>query len=181
VVYFGSFRRTEAPACCNFRTNAVDCIGPFALEAVVPTDPEPVPDSPGQVLLQGRRVLVVEDEALIALMVQDTLTEAGAEVAIVHDAMAALAAFAGGHFDAAVVNPGLPDLSGVVVISRFRAARPRLPVVVTTGSAEKFSADGSLVVGGVAPTAVLEKPFDPIAIVEVLADLIAASERGVRQ
>jgi DNA-binding response OmpR family regulator len=121
---------------------------------------------------------VVEDEALIGLMVHDTLVEAGAEVATAHTATAGLAAFAASDFDAAVVNPGLPDFSGLDVISRFRRAKPRLPVVIITGSAAQFSANGSLGVAGGALTTVLEKPFDHATVVEVIADLIAAAEPG---
>jgi DNA-binding response OmpR family regulator len=111
-------------------------------------------------------------------MVQDTLVEAGAEVTTTHNARAAIAAFAPGHFAAAVVNPGLPDLSGVDVIRQFRVAQPRLPVVVVTGSIAKFGETGSLLLDGGTPTAVLEKPFDLAVLVEVMADLLAAAERG---
>jgi DNA-binding response OmpR family regulator len=141
-------------------------------------DPAPPPERPDRIPLRGRRILLVEDEALIALMVQDALVEAGAEVTTAHSARAAIAAFAPGHFAAAVVNPGLPDLSGVDVIRQFRVAQPRLPVVVVTGSVAKFGETGSCLLDSGTPTAVLEKPFDLAVLVEVISDLLAAAERG---
>ena len=41
---------------------------------------QPIPAPRDQRMLQGRRVLVVEDEAIIGMLMEDGLIEAGAEV-----------------------------------------------------------------------------------------------------
>ena len=76
-------------------------------------------------------VLVVEDEALVAMMVQDTLAEAGYRPAWSPDGRG------GGLCPdacAAVVDLRLADgLDGRQVVRELRGRRPALPVVVVTG------------------------------------------------
>jgi DNA-binding response OmpR family regulator len=127
--------------------------------------------------LHGRHVLIVEDEALIAMVVQDALAAAGGTHVWAGDGGVAMAAFRAEPFDAAVVNLGLPDRKGADLIVEFRAARPLLPVVVITGSAATLDDSDPMLLSGTAPGAVLEKPFDPAVLVETLARLIAEAER----
>jgi CheY-like chemotaxis protein len=147
----------------------------------VPTDP------PGPMLLQprlgGRRVLVVDDEPLIAMLMQDALEDAGGVVTVVHDAASALATASrqsgSGYFDALVVNLGLPDLSGDEVMARLRVTRPSLPVLIATASAPATTDGRPVRLPGSGPTAVLSKPFDPLLLAEAVADLIAEAEQGL--
>jgi CheY-like chemotaxis protein len=142
--------------------------------------------------LEGRRILVVEDEALIAMMIEDALSHAGcADVIVAGDGRTALDAVmpagpaAGAApacpIDAAVIDLGLPDINGGEVIARLRALWPSLPVLVETGTApcgdgESRPADGfGLDTRG--PTAVLAKPFASEALVRAVASLIAEGER----
>lgn len=143
--------------------------------SAVPTEP---PASITNSSLRGRHILVVEDEALIAMLLQDVLEDAGCTVTVVHDGYAALDAAGPGaaRFDALVLNLGLPNLNGTEVIARLRAARPLLPVLVVTGFVQSKQ-DGlprSLLWGR--PIAVLAKPFDPDAVTQAVADLIAEAE-----
>jgi CheY-like chemotaxis protein len=146
----------------------------------VPTDPSG-PTLP-QPWPQGRHILVVDDEPLIAMMIQDALEDAGGVVTVAHDAATALAAASqqpgAGHFDALVVNVGLPDLSGDEVIARLRAARASLPVLIVTASAPATTDGRPVRIPGSGPTAVLSKPFDPLLLAGAVADLIAEAERG---
>jgi CheY-like chemotaxis protein len=128
--------------------------------------------------LGGRHVLVVEDEALIAMLLQDVLEDAGCTVTVAHDGRSALDAAGPGaaRFDALVINLGRPNLNGTKVIARLRVARPSLPVLIVTGSVltERDGPPGFLLGGG--PTAVMLKPFGPDALVEMLAGLVAEAE-----
>jgi CheY-like chemotaxis protein len=150
--------------------------------------------------LEGRRILVVEDEALIAMMIEDALVQAGcAKVIVAGHGRAALGAVlpAAGPpagdvaaaaapparpIDAAVVDLGLPDIGGAEVIARLRALWPSLPVLVETGMApcgdgESRSAEG-FGLDRRGPTAVLAKPFATEALVRAVAALIAEGERA---
>jgi DNA-binding response OmpR family regulator len=78
------------------------------------------------------RVLIVEDEARIAELVQGALARAGFAidgVALCADARAALAVTS---YDAAIIDLGLPDGDGLSLIGELRASGNPTPVLVLT-------------------------------------------------
>ncbi len=85
----------------------------------------------------GMRVLVAEDEALIALSLADLLEAEGHEVVVAPDGADALDAARrlGDALDALVTDLNMPRMGGEDLIRALRAERPGLPVVVVTGSA----------------------------------------------
>ena len=85
----------------------------------------------------GVRVLVAEDEALIALSLADLLEAEGYEVALAADGAEALDAARrlGAALGALVTDLNMPRMGGEALIRALRADRPGLPVVVVTGSA----------------------------------------------
>jgi CheY-like chemotaxis protein len=85
----------------------------------------------------GVRVLVAEDEALIALSLADLLEAEGHEVVLAPDGADALDAALrlGDALDVLVTDLNMPRLGGEDLIRELRAERPGLPVVVVTGSA----------------------------------------------
>jgi CheY-like chemotaxis protein len=85
-----------------------------------------------------RRVLLVEDEALVAMIAADSLNELGYDVIEVGTARAALdhARTDCAKFDFAVVDIGLPDRPGDHLISDLRKMCPDLPIIVASGYGE---------------------------------------------
>src|SRR5215212_11358213 len=85
----------------------------------------------------GVRVLVAEDEALIALSLADLLEAEGHDVALAPDGADALDAARelGDALQVLVTDLTMPRLGGEDLIRALRAERPGLPVVVVTGSA----------------------------------------------
>ena len=83
----------------------------------------------------SRRILVVEDEILLQILLVDCLEEAGFKVdtaASATDAVNKLRLISEG-IDAAVVDIGLPDRRGDVLVQELRAIYPALPVIIATG------------------------------------------------
>lgn len=77
-------------------------------------------------------VLVAEDEAAIAELLQLYLTREGYEVRVVSDGPSALAAAAERRPAAIVLDVGLPGLDGMEVCRRLRAAGDWTPVLFVT-------------------------------------------------
>ena len=117
--------------------------------------------------LAGRRVLVVEDNFLVALELGEELGEAGAVViGPCANAADALAAVAAGGIDLAVVDLNLGAGPDYTTAAALRAAG--VPFALATGY------DGDAVAEAFAAVPVLHKPFAPNQLVAVLAGLSPA-------
>ena len=118
--------------------------------------------------LTGKRVLVVEDEALASMLVEDELRDAGAEVLgpapTVDHALQLIEAAADGGLGAAVLDINLDGQHVGPVADRLAALG--VPFLFATGYGENCDTGGH----GAAP--ILSKPFSPdrlVVIVEALA------------
>jgi DNA-binding NtrC family response regulator len=90
------------------------------------------PTSLGELSLAGKSVLIIEDEALIALNVESCLQDAGAAVVIANSIVSAQSALdEGTPFDVAVVDFLLADGNASTLIQVL--SERGIPVVVTTG------------------------------------------------
>ncbi|TDH58815.1 response regulator [Dankookia rubra] len=120
-------------------------------------------------MLQGRRVLVVEDDALICMLMEDGLINAGAEVVgpacSVEEALGLLAKEAADSgLNAAVLDIGLDGEMVLPVADRL--AYLGVPFIFATGYPE----DHNRGLHTTAPT--LEKPFDGNTLAGVVGALI---------
>lgn len=119
-----------------------------------------------------RRVLVVEDEVLVRMMVVQALRDYGYEVAEAGTADEALerARAAARPFDAAVVDLGLPDRRGDALVLDLRALQPGLPVLIASGYGE---ADLDRHLREQGPMSMLGKPYDVASLNVALQALLA--------
>ncbi len=78
------------------------------------------------------RILIVEDDELVADALKRGLTEAGFVVDRVGSAEQAEPAIAAGEFDLAVVDIGLPQVDGLTLVRRLRRAGNATPVLILT-------------------------------------------------
>lgn len=119
----------------------------------------------------GNRILVVDDEPGLAHALAITLRASGWDVATAGDGAGALAAAAARLPDVVLLDLGLPDMSGVDVITALRAWT-RVPIVVL--SARQHGEDKVEALDAGADDYVT-KPF---AMNELLARLRAAVRRA---
>jgi CheY-like chemotaxis protein len=81
------------------------------------------------------RVLVVEDEVLIQMLAKDYLEDAGLKVdtaGSATDALNKLRLIPGG-VDAVIIDMGLPDRRGDILVREVRSIYPTLPIIVASG------------------------------------------------
>jgi DNA-binding response OmpR family regulator len=121
--------------------------------------------------LRDKRVLVVEDEAVVAMDVEGELLRAGAEVmgpaASVGEALRLIeVAAADGGLTAAVLDIKLAD-EAVTPVADALAER-RVPFLFATGYGEGCDT------GGHAAAPVLHKPFDPHGLIVAVEALVSA-------
>jgi signal transduction histidine kinase len=81
------------------------------------------------------RILVVEDEDLIQMLLSSQLEDMGFQVEITGTAAAAKSKLAllQGQVDAAIVDLGLPDATGDSLVRELRILYPTLPIVISSG------------------------------------------------
>jgi DNA-binding response OmpR family regulator len=121
-------------------------------------------------MLQGRRVLVVEDEALIGMLLEDELLEAGAEVVgpacSVKEALELIdQVTADGGLSAAVLDINLEGETVLPVADRLAALN--VPFVFATGYGKGYNQG----LHTVAP--ILVKPFDGNQVTDLVRNLTA--------
>ena len=120
------------------------------------------------------RILVVEDDRVIADAVRRRLISEGYVADAVHDGHAAVAAAAAAAYDAVVLDVMLPGLDGLEVCRVIQADRP-VPVLMLTARAEESD---RLVGLGVGADDYLTKPFSPRELVARVRALLRRVERA---
>lgn len=78
------------------------------------------------------RILLVEDDAMLADATARALTQSGHAVDVVRTGEDADAALAANRYDLVLLDIGLPQLDGFEVLKRLRARRSAVPVLVLT-------------------------------------------------
>ena len=129
-------------------------------------------------------VLVVEDEALVAMLVEDTLAGAGYRPLLAPDGRAPAPPRPGHGTSAEAAPPraavvGLrlaAGLDGREVVGRLREQDPCMPVLVVTGFEPRAPEADLRGLGG--PIVRLGKPFDCDELLGRLADLLGGPAAG---
>jgi two-component system response regulator RegA len=101
------------------------------------------------------RMLVVDDDAVYAQTLAQSLQRRGHTVDVATDAPAALAAVARAAYDAVVLDLRLAAASGLQLIAPMKAARPELRILLLTGYASIATAVEAIKLGA---THYLPKP-----------------------
>ncbi len=82
-----------------------------------------------------KRILIVEDEDLIQMLIAAQLEDMGFSVELAGTASEAKSKMLllNGSLDAAIIDMGLPDAKGDAVVGELRAIDPALPIVISSG------------------------------------------------
>ena len=83
--------------------------------------------------MEAAKVLVVDDEHSILMLLQEALTKWGYQVAGASTGAEALEAVRGGLFDAAIMDVRMPDMSGIDLLRAVKAHDDSIEVVIMTG------------------------------------------------
>jgi DNA-binding response OmpR family regulator len=120
----------------------------------------------------GRRILIVDDDRALRFVLSDLLHDAGHIVDQAGDGRDALRRLDAGGFDIALLDIGLPDVSGLDVLAHSRTLRkPPIVVMMTADDTPET------LLAAVRQQAFryVRKPFAPAAIVDVIDDAIASA------
>ena len=149
----------------------------FPPHGAVRARPAALPLMPARQALTGV-VLLVEDEEAVRTLTVRVLERAGLTPLVAEDGERGLELFDQRRDDivCALVDIIVPRVGGDEVCRRLRAARPDLPIVAMSGyHAGAITSELHAVVD-----AVVQKPFNPSALEEVLRGAITARAAGAR-
>jgi DNA-binding response OmpR family regulator len=163
-------RRKSAPSAQGaFVSDAIDVDMPFSAREVAAATSVAFVDALGRgdVAVTGRwnpnkpaarRVLVVDDEVVVANSVRRSLTRRGYHVDEAFTSREALQRILTEMYDLVLLDVRMPDGSGLELLPKIKTHRPLLPVVMVTGYASIDSAVDAIKRGA---SDYMAKPFTP--------------------
>jgi len=124
------------------------------------------------------RVLVVDDEKNITLVVEAMLERAGFEVLAFNDSSLAQQAITDEEFDAVVTDLYMPGLGGMELLEHARKLRPGLPVVIITAFGTVEAAVSALKQGAFD---FITKPFDQTELLNVVQKAVKTYQQRAKE
>jgi putative two-component system response regulator len=121
------------------------------------------------------RILVIDDESVIRMLVVEILEAAGHEVMSAESAEHALTLLDETDFDLVVSDVIMPGLSGLELLEAVRARRASLPVVLVTGAGTYDTLSQALTRGA---AGLVTKPFAHADLQSAVADALERATRS---
>jgi putative two-component system response regulator len=121
------------------------------------------------------RILVIDDEDVIRLLMQEILESAGHEVVGAETAEIALKLLEESEFELVVSDVIMPGLSGLDLLGAVRAHRASLPVVLVTGAGTYETLSQALTRGA---AGLVTKPFAHEVLQNAVADALERAARA---
>ena len=131
--------------------------------ALGPSD-MPVAGHWGQFAPAARRILVVDDEAVVANSIRKILARKGFAVEEAFSCKDALSRVFAQNYDLVLLDLKMPDGNGMDVLQRIKAKRPDLRVVIVTGYGSTDTAAEAVQKGA---SDYMPKPFTPAELYSV--------------
>ncbi len=120
-------------------------------------------------------ILVIDDDRLMREYVRTILDQAGHCVRVEEDGRAALGAYAEMRPDLVITDIFMPDEDGLRVIRRLRQAAPQAPIIAMSLGSTLVRGDYLAIARRLGAAAVLEKPFQPDALLETVSRVMTAA------
>jgi signal transduction histidine kinase/CheY-like chemotaxis protein len=137
---------------------------PLPEAALPPEEPSAAPRPPGPPC----RLLLVEDDAVVAEVVAGLLARAGHDVVHAAHGLAALEELETSAFDAAILDLDLPGMDGLSLARLIRARGRRLPMLALTARVDPEAEPGAYAAG---MDGFLRKPVSGERLTEAVAQL----------
>ncbi len=117
-------------------------------------------------------ILIIEDEQALASALATVARRMGRRAVVCATGARGLEEAASGSFALAVLDIGLPDMSGLIVLERLRALHPSLPVIIITAHGNLENAVAARQRGA---AAYMVKPLDLPEVEQTFAEVLTAA------
>jgi len=120
-------------------------------------------------------VHIIDDDDAVRDSLAVMLEARGFEVATYATARAFLAHAEGGVTGCVITDVQMPEMNGLQLLRAFKAKNLDVPVLVVTARSGRSLAEEAMAQGA---RALIEKPFDPDAFVEIVRAALASTTRS---
>jgi DNA-binding NtrC family response regulator len=124
------------------------------------------------------RVLIIDDEAYVRLVLEQTLRQEGCDVAVASDGNAGIESLQNQTFDCVITDLRMPGIDGLAVLKWIGDHQPEVDVIMLTGHGDVKGAVEAMKQGAW-DFLIKDTPFDGTAVNAALAKLRAV--RSLRQ
>ncbi|HEU5363386.1 MAG TPA: HD domain-containing phosphohydrolase [Gaiellaceae bacterium] len=121
------------------------------------------------------RILVIDDEPVVRMLVAEILEAAGHDVVVAESAEQALAIFEAEELELVVSDVVMPGLSGLELLGTVRAQRASLPVILITGAGTYETLSQALTRGA---AGLVTKPFSHAELQSAVAEALERASRS---
>jgi DNA-binding NtrC family response regulator len=176
-------KKGRAAAATEFVFDPIDVDMPFSAAEVAALTSEayvaalgpsdmPITGHWGQFAPAARKVLVVDDEAVVVNSIRKILTRKGFAIEEAFTCKEALAQVFAKDYDLVLLDMKMSDGSGLDVLQRIKTKRPELRVVIVTGYASVDTAVEAIQKGA---SDYMPKPFTPDELYSITKRVLSAT------
>lgn len=122
--------------------------------------------------LKGRRILLIEDDAVLLRSLATQLTQAGSTVAVAQDGRVGLEKFKEFQPDLVITDIIMPEREGIETIVAIKAIRPDTRILAISGGGRVGAAEFLKLALSLGADAALAKPFRSGELVARAAELL---------
>ena len=123
--------------------------------------------------MSGGRILVVDDELEVRLVLREFLSARGYEVTLADSGAQALAVLEEADPQVVLLDVTMPEMDGVETLRQLLEARPALPVIMVTANADIGTTSRLLALGA---ADYIPKPFDLAYLDQAISIQISATQ-----
>ena len=119
-----------------------------------------------------KRILIIDDETNILLMLKKMLERAGYEIDLASNGEEGLRLFRNEPSDLVITDIIMPEKEGLETIREMRKMQPEMKIIAMSGGG-KISADNYLETAKIfGASRIMEKPFTQQAMVSIVKELL---------
>ncbi len=123
----------------------------------------------------GRRVLLIEDTAVLRRLIEVAVARSGVELVCRADGRSGLDAVFVEEPDLVLLDIGVPEMDGWQVIEAIRSVGPEPPILVVTAHGSREDEARARALGA---DDFIAKPFRPDVLVEAMEQLLVGEKPG---
>lgn len=119
-----------------------------------------------------KRILVVDDEEILRMLICDTLEDTGYDIDEAEDGIEAVKKIRQQTYDLIILDYMMPNLSGIEVIEELpMEVKQNTPILMLTAKAQESDRQIALEKGA---NYFMSKPFSPIELLGLVEDILNA-------